>query len=204
MFKKKNIVQEKIHEDKKTKTANEWMPIADISKNIAYRKDGKLLGILKIEPVNISLLSAREKKRKISMLSEILNGETEPIQIFCIGRPVDLNSYIDYLNDKVKSEVDFTRKMVLKNYLKESSRIASNGEITERRFYMIISQGEGAKAERELKERLSNLVARLEGAELRASICEDDEILDMFSQFSSPQAGGRIEMKIDLPSVLYN
>lgn len=186
-MKKKTVkTVEEIKQENKTKTAQQWMPIKDIENSIVYRKDGILIGILRITPINIDLLSNNEKKRKVEALYEELNGETENIQIFCIGRPVDLNGYLEWMQEKAKSEEDFTRKQILKSYIQEASEIAASGETMERRFYIVISKKDGPKRAEELTNKLRDLKAKFSNAGLKTFICNDDEIIDLYSLFSSP------------------
>ncbi len=177
---------EEVKQETKIKTAQDWMPIANIDRSIVYRKDGKLVGILRLTPVNIDLLSNNEKKRIVDALHEVINGESESFQIFCIGRPVDLNSYIEWMQEKAKSEENFTRKQILKSYIQEVTEIAASGETTERRFYILINRNEGQKSVEELTSRLRDLKSKFTNAGLKASICSDDEIIDLYSLFSSP------------------
>ena len=186
------------------KTAQQWMPIIDIENSIAYRRDKALVGMIRIQPQNLDLLSDNEKRRKIEALSEGFNGETQGFQIFCIGRPVDLNDYLEWLNDKAKALQDYTRKMILKGYIKQASEMASRGDTTERRFYIILTKKSGYKASSELLQRLNEFLSKLQQAELEASICDDDEILDVYSLFSSMEQASfeRTINEYALPPVL--
>lgn len=188
-FKKKKsqeLTEEELKQQNREKTAQQWMPIADIDNNIVYRKDDLLVGMIRVQPVNIDLLSDAEKKRKIESLTEEWNGEKEGFQIFSIGRPVDLNSYLEWLQQIAREEQDFTRKKILRGYIQQASRMASNGEATERRFYIIITKKAGKKAEDELKSRLNEMRIKLSSAELTADICTDDEIVELYSLFAYP------------------
>ncbi|HHV30708.1 MAG TPA: conjugal transfer protein TraC [Clostridium sp.] len=186
MSKKDVKSAEEIKQETKVKTAQQWMPIRDIDKSIVYRKDGILIGILRLTPINIDLLSNNEKKRIVDAVYEAINGETEPLQVFCIGRPVDLNSYIEWMQDKAKSEENFTRKQILKSYIQEASELAASGETTERRFYVIISKNDSPKKIEELVTKLRDLKSKFTNAGLKASVCNDDEIIDLYSLFSNP------------------
>lgn len=204
MVKKENISPEELQKQIRERTANQWIPISDIENNIVYRKDGHILGMLRVQPLNIDLLSDRERRNKVNALTEELNGEREPIQIFCIGRPVDLNNYLEWLQDKSKHENDYTRKRLLKAFLKEASYKASSGDTIERRFYIIVSKEYSNKAEEELMNRLYELKRKISAAGLISEICNEDELMDVFSLFSHPIQASfeRATMEMLLPPVL--
>lgn len=168
-------------------TAQQWIPISDIEGNIIYRKDNIATAMLRIQPENIDLLSDNEKRRKVDSLAEGFNGEKEPIQIFCVGRPVDLSNYLEDLNEKAKMEQDFARKMVLKGYIQQASKLASSGETVERRFYVIIfKQIEDNTSVNELINRLNELHIKFTQAELTCDICNEDELIDVLALFANP------------------
>jgi len=186
MKKKEKISSEELQRQTRERTANQWMPISDIDGSIVYRKDGCLVGMLRVQPLNIDLLSDRERRSKVSTFTEELNGEKDHLQIFCIGRPVDLNNYLDWLQNKAKQETDYTRKRLLNNFVKEATYKASSGDTIERRFYIVISKQNENKAAADLLNRLSELRRKLSTVGLISNICKDDELLDVYSLFSHP------------------
>jgi hypothetical protein len=203
--KKQELTPEEQVQQNREKTAQQWIPIADIEDNIVYRKDNYIMAMLRVQPENIDLLSDNEKRRKVDSLAEGFNSEKEPLQIFCVGRPVDLNSYLESLQEKAKMEQDFTKKMVLKGYIQQASKMASSGETVERRFYIIVSKKvQDSKSEDELINRINELHIKLSQAELTCEICKEDELMDVFSLFASPvqAAFERTELEFDLPPVL--
>lgn len=202
--KKVQVSSEELQKQTRVRTAQHWIPVADIDNNIIYRKDDRLVGILRIQPENLELLSDKEKRRKVDSLAEGFNGETEGFQIFCIGRPVDLNNYLEWLQEKAKMEQDFVRKTVLKGYIQQASQLATSGETTERRFYIIIDKEVGNRAELELLARLSDLQSKFQQAELTSHICDDDEIMDVLSLFANPIQASfeRAEVRYDIPTLM--
>ena len=185
-------------------TANQWVPVLDIEGAITYKNDNHISGMLKIEPLNIDLFSDREKKNKVSSLTEELNGEIEGMQIFCIGRPVDLNEYIEWRQEKAKFEQNYMRKRVLNAFTREASNIASSGETIERRFYIIFSKKNELKTDEELKTKLRDYKNKLSSAELTSHICTDDEIIDLYSLFAHPVQASFERSKIvtEIPTIL--
>ncbi|MCL5981989.1 MAG: hypothetical protein M1571_05680 [Firmicutes bacterium] len=58
-----------------------------------------------------SLKSDNEKKRVVSALHEAVNGFKEPVQVFSIGRPIDLGRYIRHIGEKTAAETNTVRKL---------------------------------------------------------------------------------------------
>ncbi|EGD50062.1 hypothetical protein TheetDRAFT_3127 [Thermoanaerobacter ethanolicus JW 200] len=117
IFKKEKAVKKdkaKIEEQKR-KAVQEWIPVRDVAEDMILLKDGRYVCVLKVMPLNISLKSENEKKRIIQTVYEALNGFKESMQIFSIGRPVDLDSYIGYLQTKSKEEINMTKKDYFRN-----------------------------------------------------------------------------------------
>ena len=171
---------------RKELTAQQWIPLADIKESLVYKKDSTLLAALRVSPKNLELLSDKEKKRIVNALAEVLNGEKEPIQIFCIGRPVDLNYYLEWLQEQAHQQMDFNKKLLLKGFIQQASQVARSGEVIERRFYMIVTKEAGVKAEDEIRLRVKELQDKLLKAELSSIICREDEYMDLFSLFANP------------------
>ena len=71
-----------------------------------YKRDGSMVAVLRVDPMNISLKSDHEKQRIISAVHEAINGQREPIQIICLPRALDLDQYLSGLNDRLKNTTD--------------------------------------------------------------------------------------------------
>lgn len=185
MFKKKKKT-EAVRADLKRKTAQEWLPVKDVNNSLLVRGDKYLVAILKIEPVNISLLSDNEKKRIISALHEVINGAQEPMQWLSIGRSVDLDGYIAKLEQKAQDTQDFARKKLLKGYIRQAAEMAAGGDTLERRFYVLLARKQGKHADDELKSRARELASGIASAGLRAELCNDKQIIDLLFTFHQP------------------
>lgn len=168
------------------KTAQDWLPVKDVTNSLLYRKDKYLVAVLKVEPVNISLLSENEKKRIIAALHEVMNGLQEPMQILSIGRSVDLDGYIAGMEQLAQDTQEFGRKKLLKGYIRQAAEMAAGGDTLERRFYILLSQKQGKYAEDELKNRARELAGNIASAGLSAELCSDKLIIDLLFAFHQP------------------
>ncbi|MEQ2130098.1 hypothetical protein QTP99_08925 [Caldanaerobacter subterraneus KAk] len=184
IFKKEKAVKRdkaKIEEQKR-KAVQEWLPVKDVAEDLIVLKDGRYVCVLKVMPLNISLKSENEKKRIIQTVYEALNGFKDFIQIFSIGRPVDLDSYISYLQSKSKEETSIIKKRLLQEYLKYVASIVTSGEAIERRFFIILS----SKEKEELKAKAHELANNLEKSGLKIELAADQDIIDLLFSFSHP------------------
>lgn len=167
----------------------EWLPIADIKNNLIYRKDRHVVAVIRVQPVNIHLLSDREKIRKVLRLEEALNGIDFPYQILSIARPVDLDSYILKLERMRSETTDILRKKLLSIYARQAAATVTSGEALERHFYILIKHpiGKNPQLDEEfIKHRALQLASNLSSAELISSVCTDPELRNLQFIFSNP------------------
>lgn len=168
------------------RTAQDWLPFNDITSSFIWRRDGNLVAVTRVEPMNITLKSKNEKKQIITALHEALNGQMEPIQIFCLPRPVDLDIYLRDLQQMSRESLNATRKRLLTEYVHYVATVVSGGEAIEHRFYILISQPSSKHAKDELSQRAFELAGNISRSGLRVTACEDTAILDMLFSFLQP------------------
>ncbi|WKV10343.1 hypothetical protein Q2T46_02970 [Thermoanaerobacterium sp. CMT5567-10] len=164
------------------KAVQDWFPVKDIGDDTILLKDGRYVCALRVWPLNIGLKSESEKKKIIQSMYETLNGLKDTMQIFSIGRPVDLDSYIGFLQSKSKEEVNMTKRKLLQEYLKYVASIVTSGEAIERRFFIMIS----GKEKEELKVKIYELASNLEKSGLKSDITTDQELIDVLFSFTHP------------------
>lgn len=184
------------------KTAQDLIPISDIEENIVYKKNNEYLKILKIEPININLISEENRKNIILEFSKQLNSLTDEIQIFCIGRPVDLNEYLNLLRNKIYTEKNFTKKTILKKYFNYAAEISVRGEITEKFFYIILKN----KNLNELEIKTGEIIEKFSSINIKSYICNEKEILDLYCLFAYPMQAcyeNNEKKYLDLTKIVY-
>lgn len=190
MFKKgqdkKNQEKEVKKKQEDKKSVQEWMPVFDVVGGMK-RRDGFLVMALEVMPKNLDLLSKNERKRIISNLHEIINGQQEYLSWVSLGRPVDLDQYLNGLEQKAKNTDDLVRKKILNIYIKQAVNMASSGETLERKFYIVITEDEKIEhARQELENRIRELQSNLQTADLKSEICEDKELINLLFIFTHP------------------
>lgn len=179
---KKLLAALKKKRSKPENSVRDWLPIVDIQAKTIKQRGGGVVAVLRVHPINMSLKSENEKKRVVASLHEVLNGIKTPLQIFAIGRPIDLDSYLRRLSDKANEEPNQTRKRLLRDYSRYVASVAAGGETAERRFYVLLS----AETEAHAVEAAGELMTHLNGAGLASSICDGVEIMEMLFCFFNP------------------
>lgn len=167
-------------------SAQDWLPFKDAAGHFIYRRDGHLVAVLQIEPINISLKSNNEKRRIISAVHEAWNGLQYPIQILVLPRPVDLDQYLAQLQEKARETVNIVRKRLLQDYVHYVTTVVRGGEALERRYYLLLSQAPGKQSKEELIQHAYELANNMSRDDLKLSICNDQQILDMLFSFLNP------------------
>lgn len=180
--KKKPVSSEQVQK----KAVQDWLPFYDITSSFIWRRDDNLVAVLRVDPMNITLKSDAETKRIIAALHEALNGQQELIQIFCLPRPVDLDTYLQNLQQAARESLDGTRKRLLVEYVQYVAGVVRGGEAIELRFYILLSQKNGKRAKEELYQRTFELAGNISKSGLRVAMCDDTAILDMLFSFLQP------------------
>lgn len=166
-------------------SAQDWMPIADINGPIISRKDGFLVGLLRLQPLNTDLLHERELARIVRAIAEAWNGERAGFQLFSIGRNIDLGSYKSELEAMAVNAADPSRRAVLRMLLHETMRVMA-GDIIERQHYMILTQAPGKDAQEDLLHRLDDMASRLSTAGVRVDIVSERKAVRLYALYASP------------------
>lgn len=163
-----------------------WLPVQDIDDGMFYRPDGKAVGVIRVQPAAFTLLSDRERERRVTTLFEAIQSLPGRAQIVAVPRPIDLDQYLRDLDSR-HQEADGARKRLLHGYKSYVRTIVAHAEAMEKRFFVLIPNTTDQADE--LFQKMREFVANLERADLYSHICESREILDLqFTFFNAAQA----------------
>lgn len=169
----------------KIKTCNEELNIKDIKNNFLYTKDDNVMCYIKIQPLNLYLLSNKEQELIIRQLSAELSSETKELKFFSIARPVDVGDLIEDLQEIANNCLDQIQKDLLKKHINETVRLTFTGEAVERQNFLIISEPIGDYAEKDLLKRGMELVNKLANCNVKSEILEEQYIIQLCSGFTN-------------------
>lgn len=169
----------------KIKTCNEELNIKDIRNNFLYTKDDIVMCYLKIQPLNLYLLSKKEQELIIRQLSAELSSETKELKFFSIARPVDVGDLIEDLQEIANNCLDQIQKDLLKKHINETVRLTFTGEAVERQNFLIISEPMSDYAEKDLLKRSMELINKLANCNIKSEILEEQYIIQLCSGFTN-------------------
>lgn len=190
MFFNKKKKEEKAIAEKeaKKKLVQDLINVKDIENGKLYTKDGYIQGYVKIIPINVSLLSKSEKRRKRDLIKEKLNNEIE-FEFIKLSKSVDLSEQINYLQNLAKECDNHLRKMVLLESIRATSRYSQQGEMVENQYYyMFRVKNEDNRSARELEDKLNDFVTKMAECEIKAYVLDDVEITQICNLFCNPSS----------------
>lgn len=168
-------------------TVQQWLPVQDLPPGgLLLRRDGSLVAAIRVEPRNLSLLSATERLRLLRGLRSAINAVATPEnQILSVSRPIDLDGYLRQL-DAMLPELTPGRQRLLRQYIRYVSEKVAGGEAQERQYYILLARPGGKGAAEELRQQAADLSSRLRQADLLAHTVDDRELLHLLYVFHHP------------------
>lgn len=167
------------------KSCNDIINIKDIRNNFLYTKDNKIMCYIKIEPLNLDLLSNKEKQLVIRQLSSELSSETKEMKFFSIARPTDISTIIEDLQGYISIGVNQKQKNLIKKHINECVKLTLTGDAVQRQNYLIIWQDINDYAEKDILKRAMDLVNKFANCKIKTNILEEPQIIQLCSGFTN-------------------
>lgn len=112
--------------------------IAEIRDGIVIMSDGSYRAVIMVKSINFDLMSPQEREAVEFSYQGFLNSLYFPVQIFIRSQKVDLRQYIDKL-DKIRVEHEnMLLAMLMDDYIGFIDDLASQTNIMDKRFYVVI------------------------------------------------------------------
>lgn len=173
--------------NKNTQSLNEFLNIKDIKGNYLYTLDEQVISFIKVNPMNIELLSDKELETKMDFASIEFSNEQFPYKIIVIPRAVDISDYIreqEELRNKLTNDVCIE---IINNRIISTTEMIENKNIIENEFYIMIFDANKDNIEIELNKRANNWISRLKNCGLKSEILEERDIILLVKSFTIPE-----------------
>ncbi len=119
-------------------STQQYLDIAEIKENTIIMKDGTLRAVLLVSSINFALKSEDEQNAVIDSYVRFLNNLSFTLQISIQSRELDIDNYIQYLQDKEKEQTNKLLKFQTSDYIEYIKELTSLGKIMNKRFYVIV------------------------------------------------------------------
>ncbi len=195
----------------------EKIEIDDIRDGVIILKDGGVRAVLMTSSVNFALKSVEEQDALTYHFREFLNSLDFPIQILIASRKFDISNYLEILEQKQKEQENELMRIQASEYIDFIKGLTELTNIVTESFYVVIpfaqieakqltplekitiaaglkktSASEQKKSFEELKtqlwQRINYVLSGLEGFGLRATVLNDEDLIELFYHLYNPEA----------------
>jgi hypothetical protein len=115
-----------------------FLDIAEIRDDMVILKDGTVRAVLLISSINFALKSSEEQEAIIQAYMTFLNALEYPVQIVIQSRKMNIDGYLDSLQEQQKKSTNELLKAQIADYRAFVSELVTLGEIMQKRFYMVV------------------------------------------------------------------
>lgn len=141
-----------------TPAARELMNVKSIRADAVFLKDGRILGLVKVKPINFGVLSDADKDTVIYGFLEFLNALSFPLQIVMRSVNLDLEDYLRHLKRRILHRDDKMALAYYEHFAEYMRSYIKVNKINDRHFYIVIP----AEKKREERTMIQNLETRCE------------------------------------------
>ncbi|MFC1798018.1 hypothetical protein ACFLY2_02560 [Patescibacteria group bacterium] len=125
----------KDHPDSSTQR---YLPFSQIRENIIVMKDDSARLVMKCSTVNFLLKNSDEQDSIIISFQRFLNSLDFPIQILVRSKKLDIDAYLNNLNDKALKQKNPLLQNQTYEYIEYLRKLIEVAQIMKKEFYIII------------------------------------------------------------------
>lgn len=185
-------------------SCNQEIGILDIINNYIYTNDGYTIAILKIETINTSLLTNKEKINLINDLASNISDETEEMKFYIVPSAIDITRFQDNILKLSEETNNPIRKRLLRDELQEMQMRSLNGEISKKQCYLIIYKKTDDNCEKELLKRSIGLEQKFSNCGIKLELLDESELIRVCNGFLNINYATRehdLEMEERIPKI---
>lgn len=173
-------------ENKKKETAQKFVNLQDIKDKFLYTMDGKIITYIQITPIDINLLSKREKESLSKTLTAELSSEMKSFKFLAVPRPADVSTLLNEYQSILSDTSDPIQKELLRHEMLSTSNFALSGEVVERQIYIMLWEDYEADIERDILKRSMEFVSKFEGSNIKCNILNENKIVRLCNLINNP------------------
>lgn len=121
-----------------TGKTQDFVPVADITNDLAVYKDGGAAIIMESTSLNFGLLSEKEQEAVIAAYAAMINSLTFSIQIVVLTQKKDISSYINFLDEQAKKITQPLLSDLMQDYRNFITESVKKKNVLGKRFFVVI------------------------------------------------------------------
>lgn len=194
----------------------EFVAIDEIREGVIVLKNGGLRAILMCGSRNLELESIDSRDAVISAYADFINSFDWPVQIIVHSRKLDINPYLQTLDEKLKTQENELLKIQTAEYIDFIRNFVTLTDIMIKRFYVsipfdpiesksegpiekitsllpktqtknILSEEKFIEYKSQLLQRIEHTILTLAHVGIKASLLETDELIELFYNLYNPE-----------------
>lgn len=166
------------------KSLIEWLPFKEVWNDLLFLENDRVVGIIKVNSINLQLFSEEEKNAKIYQFRKFLLTLEYPFKILAIDRPISLIEHKQNLFNLLKNTDDEIKKKLLEEDIKYADFVMQKKMISNREFYLLID--EEIDNIQLLKSKINDIVSQLSNVGLISEQAKTDDIKELLYSYLNP------------------
>lgn len=122
-----------------TLPTQKFVDVKDIKNGIVYLQGGEIRKILMVSGINFDLKSNEEQEVILHSFQNLLNGLEFPVQFFIHSRKVNVERYLQKIEERKKQETNALLKIQIEEYVDFVKTFVEENSIVEKTFFATIS-----------------------------------------------------------------
>ena len=160
-------------------STQQYLDIAEIRDDMVLMKDGTVRAVLLVSSINFALKSGDEQEAIIQAYMSFLNGLEYPIQIVIQSRKMNIDAYMNRLNEQQKKTTNDLLRAQIADYRTFVNELVELGQIMQKRFYLVLPYDPITNKRKNFFARLSEALSPTAAAKLNQT-----QIADRVEQLS--------------------
>lgn len=164
--------------------------IWDINNDCFETLDNHFVKVVEVSSVNLTGMSNNDRLKTLNAYQSFLNNHSFssfPLQIEQFSRPVNLKSYLQWVEKISANEKDIVKRLLNESYIKKTLEIQKSKKMVSKARYIIVREKIGTSRENSLNNitrKAETLVAAFSGMlpekhKLHASTLDNEELFDL-------------------------
>jgi len=166
--------------------ARKLMGIKSIRAASIYFQDSKVVGVVKVKPINFGVLAEQDKDTVIYGFLEFLNSLNFPVQIVMRSVNLDLEDYLRHLKRRIVQRDDKVALAYYEHFSEYMRSYIKVNKINDRHFYVVVP-GQKKRTEKEtidyLDTQCNEIMGRLSLSGIVSERMNDRQLLNLYKSY---------------------